>query len=159
MKYIVMATLILIAGCGEGPKHLSKPDYQHGKEAFEMLEKYESSDTESYYSAANEQIHQLSSKALDNGLLQALEDYSVALIKRDMTKEMKRYVQLELEQISKNTDLSDLAKQSHDINNRSQDLLPIIKICHDDLAGYFDATAANTNSCHEQLAAFGSKYQ
>jgi hypothetical protein len=34
-------TLVLVVGCGEGPKHIPKSDYQHGKAAFEMLQQYD----------------------------------------------------------------------------------------------------------------------
>ena len=36
-----LGAIVFLVGCGEGPKHLSKADYQHGKATFEMPERYE----------------------------------------------------------------------------------------------------------------------
>jgi hypothetical protein len=40
-RAIAFVAIAFIVGCGEGPKHLPKSDYQHGKAAFELLEQYE----------------------------------------------------------------------------------------------------------------------
>jgi hypothetical protein len=67
--------LVLVVGCGEGPKHIPKSDYQHGKAAFELLERYDQTSTDSFGLAALKQNEQV--KNLD--LLKALTNYSIAI--------------------------------------------------------------------------------
>ena len=39
-----------------------------------------------------------------------------------------------------------------------EEIQPVIKLCRDDAAQYFDATAASTNTCDSELKAYQAKY-
>jgi hypothetical protein len=167
LKRMAVVASLLVNGCGEGPKHLSREDYLHGKAAFELLENYEKTSNESFESSAENQIEGVSPKP--SGLREALTSYDRSLI-------LRHSVDLELEsaELSKKraileAELSDtkiseesvkqiVSKQS-EAEIATREIQPIIKICHDDAAQFFDATAASTNSCSAELSKFHSRHE
>jgi hypothetical protein len=88
MRKAAVGSLILVIGCGEGPKHLPKSDYQHGKAAFEMLEQFEKAssgslprieESGSFLLAAAEQMDAMGTRNSSNGLRIALTNYEESI--------------------------------------------------------------------------------
>jgi len=124
--------VLFVAGSGEGPKHIPKADYQQGKAAFEMFERWDQTGSSSFALAGQKQIHALNlDTAIQSGLIGALMNYELALLERDLV----------------------VAK-----GNDPEDLAPVIKLCRDDAAQYFDANAASTNTCKTALETYRAKH-
>lgn len=131
-RAIAFAAIAFVVGCGEGPKHLPKSDYQRGKAAFEMLEQWDRTGSSSFALAGMQQIHALNlDTAIQSGLIGSLTNYERALSLRDLV-------------VAKRGDPEELA--------------PVIKLCRDDAAQYFDRDAASTNTCDSSLKAYEAKY-
>ena len=76
-RFVLLGASLCVAGCGEGPKHLPKADYQHGKAIFEMLEQYEKTSSIPFLELASHQIEAMNPERLDpqhidKGMLVAL---------------------------------------------------------------------------------------
>ena len=146
-----------------------KDDYKHGKAAFEMLEQYQRASAEqptsvehsaSFLLAAAEQMDAIPKK---NGALQnSLDDYADAIGARMSAQLSLTTVTIKVEsaQLKRNNDASirALSEQKYTAHRAVLDIEPIIKLCHDDAAQYFDASAASTNTCHSELVAFKTEY-
>ncbi len=143
-RMLALGAVLFVAGCGEGPKHIPKADYQHGKAAFEMLQQYEKTSSNSFSQAADQQIDAISSQHMDNGLFSALLGYNVAIGER-----LSARLRLTSAEESKQTKAT----------KAIQEIEPIIKLCRDDAAQYFDAAAASTNTCNAALTAYRAKYK
>ena len=127
-RAVALSAIVFLAGCGEGPKHLPKADYDHGKAAFESLEQYNRTSADSFGMAATSQIRQIHNLSL----IGALGNYSIALDLR-----------------------SEAALEGKDV----REVLPVVKICRDDAAQYFDASAASTGSCDAELKGVSGQVQ
>ena len=127
-RLLTLGIIGFIVGCGEGPKHIAKADYQHGKAAFEMLERYDKTSSGSFGLAALQQNEQV--KDLD--LLTALANYSISIDER--------------------------SERRLEGNDSLDEISPIVKLCRDDVAQYFDASAASTNTCDSNLKAYRAKH-
>lgn len=172
MKRIVtFAVLAFLAGCGEGPKHLPRDDYQHGKAAFEMLEQFDKASDEPFphgpkygpfLLSAAEQMDHINAKNSTNGLRNALDGYEEAIDERISARITltSATTEVEIAQAKKNSDASihALAEKKSQASLAVYEIEPIVKLCHDDAAQYFDASAASTNTCRNELTAFKTKY-
>jgi hypothetical protein len=165
------AALVLLAGCGEGPKHLLKEDYQHGKAAFEMLEQFDKASDEPFphgpkygpfLLSAAEQMDHINAKNSKNGLLNALDGYEEAISERISARYAlaSATTKVEIAEAKPDNDASlhALRQKRSEASLAVYEIEPIIKLCHDDAAQYFYPSAANTNTCHSELTAFKTKY-
>jgi hypothetical protein len=162
---------LFVSGCGEGPKHLSKADYQHGKAAFELLEEFDKASDEPFphvpkygpfLLSAGEQMDAIDAKGSKNGLLDALDGYLNAIDERASARFAlhSATTEVEIAETEKNSDASirSLTEKKTEASLAAYEIEPIVKLCHDDAAQYFDAAAASTNSCDATLKAYRSKY-
>jgi hypothetical protein len=78
-RMIALGGMLFIVGCGEGPKHLPKGDYQHGKAAFELLEQYDQTSSPSFLVAAAKQLDAIPSKTSESDLMEALVNYEISI--------------------------------------------------------------------------------
>lgn len=177
-----LISLILIAstlaGCGEGPKHLPKADYQHGKAAFEMLERFEIASpsgveaSASFLLSAAEQMDAIPVNHNDAGMQAALLDYQdsietaqsvrLSLHIAETTVEADKLditnAKLEHKPAPNGVNVSALTENAFALRRALYEIAPIIRLCHDDAAQYFDVSAASTGNCKAQLSAFKMEY-
>jgi hypothetical protein len=160
--------VVLVLGCGKGPKHIPKSDYQHGKAAFEMLQQYDQTLSDPFDKAAQPQIDAIDPKNINNGLMRVLVNYDISLNERaaasleiKLGESTRRNIVLNAElgkrdtlaYIKQQADEASAAKKSY------EDIQPIVKLCRDDAAQYFDASAASTNSCETELKAYRATHK
>jgi hypothetical protein len=165
---MAFGALALMVGCGRGPKHLARSDYQHGKAAFEMLRQYEQTSSDRFDKAAQPQIDAIDPKNINNGLMRALVNYEISLNERvaaslqiKLSESTRRNSVLNAElgkrdtlaYIKQQVDETSAAKESY------EDIQPIVKRCRDDAAQYFYASAASTNSCDAELKAYRATHK
>lgn len=167
-RMTALGTLILLVGCGEGPKHIPKSDYQHGKAAFEMLRQYEETSSDSFQKAAQPQIDAIDPKNIDNGLMQAIVNYEISLNERsaasigiEIGESMRRRIVLnaELGKRDSPTYIKQQVDEAYAAKKSYEDIQPIVILCRDDAAQYFDASAASTNSCDAELKAYRATHK
>ena len=152
------AAVVFIAGCGEGPKHLPKSDYQHGKAAFELLEQYEQTSSFQFQIAAEKQFEPLVSGHLDNGLLRSLMDYEESITERLLANSQLTKARADAIMAKHGVSMESLAEKQGELLHSLDQLEPIIKLCRDDAAQYFDASAASTNTCDSELKVYRAKH-
>jgi len=162
-----LGVIVFIVGCGEGPKHLPKVDYQHGKAAFELLEQYDQTSSPSFLMAAAKQLDALPSKTPESDLMEALVNYEISINSRIGASMGIQMAQLSREKIVLDAELGkpsteDYIKQKAEevyaAKRQFEEIQPIIKLCRDDAAQYFDASAASTNTCDSELKAYRAKH-
>jgi hypothetical protein len=164
MKRIaVLVALLWIAGCGEGPKHLSQSDYEHGKNMFDTLRMYEGMSNDSL--SSQETISSLteaevrSSELTDVRMQRDLRDYAISVLYKAVACNMRKSAAQHFaagdvdsgETNWKNVDITALLELGN--------IDSIIKRCHNDAAQYFDANALNTSPCHDKLVKFEQEYK
>ena len=164
MKRIAMVVALLwITGCGEGPKHLSRSDYEHGKNLFDTLRMYEnmSKDTLSNQETLSSltEIEVRSAELKDERLKRDLRNYYISVLYKAMACNRRKIA-------AQHIATGDADPGGNYWNNveimastESSDLGSIIKRCHNDAAQYFDANALNTNTCHDKLVKFEQEYK
>lgn len=161
------AALALLIGCGEGPKHLPKADYLHGKAAFEMLEQYEQASAGPPPNVERSGPFLLSAAEQEGtipkgDLMDALGNYQGAIEERVSVEDALALDRVEEEtaELKPNNDaaVKALSEKMYAARRAAYDIQPILKLCHDDAAQYFDASATSTGDCKSQLAAFRAKY-
>jgi hypothetical protein len=168
----VLLSLVLVIGCGEGPKHLPKSDYQHGKAAFEMLEQFEKAssgslprieESGSFLLAAAQQMDAMGTRSSSSGLRIALTNYEDSInASGDAKYELaSAEIAVKLAQATGGSlsSLSTLTEKQYAAHRAIYEIEPIIKLCRDDAAQYFDATAASTNTCNAALTEFRAKHK
>lgn len=149
-------------GYESGQKILSEADYRNGKAALELLEAASHSDThrrDLLVRDAQDNLTKLSSKAAESGLLQTLYDYQGAIYVRDNALLKERAARLKGEIAYNRATSLRLRTVAVDIEAREARLAlrevtsiePIVKLCHDDAAQYFDLSVPATNACHSML--------
>jgi len=160
MKRIALLIIFAcIAGCGKGPKHLSESDYGHGKTAFQLLEENSAaSPMSATRTAAEGQIKEVT----NYGLKMALMNYSIAISDRGIAT-MSVHIALnniQMAELAKSLDAKQKWTAIYQERRQALDELgPILKLCHDDAAQYFDEQAASTNTCASSLEAYDTKYK
>jgi hypothetical protein len=157
-RAVALGAIVFIAGCGEGPKHLPKADYQHGKAAFELLEQEENTSSAAFGKAASSEIFSIN-RSRNSGLRQALLDYDAALLQRQLAKGQLTLLKIEElnhpERFSQDERLALESKAESALGETA----PLIKLCRDDVAQYFDASAASSNSCNSELKAYRATHK
>ena len=165
-RTVALSAIVFIVGCGEGPRHLPKADYQHGKAAFEMLQQYERTSSDSFEKSAQLQIEAIDPKNIDDGLMPALINYEISLsemytaslgIQTGQLARQRIVLNAELGKRDTNEDIRQQAEKAYAAKRAYEDIQPIVKLCRDDAAQYFDASAASTNSCDGELTAYRAK--
>jgi hypothetical protein len=156
-RAVALGAIVFIVGCGEGPKHLPKADYQHGKAAFELLEQEEKTSSQAFGKAAYNEIFSINSSRA--GLRQALLNYDAALTERDLAK--SHLMLLKIEELKHPEAFSQDERVTREGKAESalDETASLIKLCHDDAAQYFDASAASSNSCDAELKAYRAKHK
>ncbi len=163
-RFVLLGALLCVAGCGEGPKHLPKADYQHGKAIFEMLEQYEKTSSIPFLELASHQIEAMNPERLDpqhidKGMLVALVDYEDSLIARNLATGRLTIANFdEMEQKPDGPSVAEIMARKNEASHALEELEPIIKLCRDDAAQYFDKDAASTNTCNGELKAYRAKH-
>jgi hypothetical protein len=162
-RIAMLAALLWIAGCGEGPRHLSKFDYEHGKDMFDILRMYEGMSKDSLSNqetlSSLTEIEVRSAELKDESLKRDLRDYAISVLYKAVACNRRKLA-------AQHIATGDAG--SGDINWGNVEIMasfeptlidPIIKRCHNDAAQYFDANALNTNTCHDKLVKFEQEYK
>jgi hypothetical protein len=151
---LALGSVFFLCGCGEGPKHLPKGDYQHGKAAFQMLERYEIAfpsgveASSSYLLSAAEQMDAIPANHENAGMRDGLQNYQDAIQMAVSVRLLADQAQL----------TQGATEKTFGLRRANYELAPILRLCHDDAAQYFDASAASTGSCKAQLEVFHAKH-
>ena len=161
----VLGVLALLTGCGEGPRHLSKSDYQHGKAAFASLEGYEQAwdqplaRSQAYHFAAAEQMGMIHSKALR----ESLHVYETAISQKISARAALASAEAEIKSAASGKKdvafLGPLDEWHTDAIETARDIDPIVEACREDAAGYFDAHFAGAPMCEKTFSAYLLKYK
>jgi hypothetical protein len=147
--------VLLLLGCGKGPKHLSSNDYGHGKTAFEALERANMYDLFSSDSQlAEDEIKEISNEELRD----ALNNYVMA---RLVTTNWSLTAALDGKKIllakpgPERSALGPARRRAEMANSEAE---RVLVLCHDDAAAFFDEKAAATYTCSARLAKFEKDY-
>ena len=164
MKRIaVLVTILWVAGCGEGPKHLSKSDYENGKAVFERLQQFEQMPKDSLSSEGAVSALVDAGAGCDDlknaSLRRDLRDYSIAILWKAEASHSEKLADQSPAPDESYSTASERKGAGFKASMQLWDLAPIIKRCHNDAAQYFDARALNTNTCHEKLVRFEKEHK
>lgn len=147
--------VLLLLGCGKGPKHLSSSDYGHGKTAFEALERANMYDLSSNDGQlAEDEIKEISNEGLRDALTKYISARQNTVLWTLTASLDQKKILLAKTELERNT----LDSARHRAEGAKNEAEKILVLCHDDAAAFFDENAAATYTCATHLAKFEKDY-